>query len=293
MKQLAAIRTNKWTEEEDCLLTSLKPFFREELAVVFHNPGEEISTPIDVIDISNEWLDGAELRNVPDWGWRCGDYFYYRLREAKPEYDYYWLIEPDVFFEGPCQTFFERFSDSTEDALGLNVREMTNKESLFLRGVEYVRPMRAVFALTRLSGALIDELYSLRAQMSKLDIRPRMFPNDEIHVFSNACDDNRFNVGLLEDYAEDLICEEFFRTDPSMLLDFENEKKGLEKGYVRHPVLPRNAFISKVGKRIAQRPGLIKTLKRELQFLTSQELDLVAQAAQARIREHLKVNTGK
>ncbi len=41
-------------------------------------------------------LDAMGLYAHPEYGWRCGDYCHYVVRAARPAYDAYWLIEPDV-----------------------------------------------------------------------------------------------------------------------------------------------------------------------------------------------------
>ncbi|MGL5010113.1 MAG: component of SufBCD complex, partial [Paracoccaceae bacterium] len=121
MKSLAVIRTHRWDEDAARLCAQLQPVFGDDLAVAFHNRPADVTPPIRVADIDDDWLLTHGLRPVRDWGWRCGDYFHYRARSAFPDYDYYWLIEPDVYFTGPLQRFFRAAAEQPQDILGVAI----------------------------------------------------------------------------------------------------------------------------------------------------------------------------
>jgi hypothetical protein len=60
------------------------------------------------INFDNKDIERWGLLCSADWGWRCGDYFLYAMQDNCST-DFYWLIEPDVYFGVP-----EKFNIFTE-----------------------------------------------------------------------------------------------------------------------------------------------------------------------------------
>ena len=87
MRTLAAIRTNKWGEDEERVLGQLRPAFGDDLVVVFHDRPADLGLPLAVVDLTRGWVARQGLGIVPDWGWRCGDYAHYAARAAFPGFD--------------------------------------------------------------------------------------------------------------------------------------------------------------------------------------------------------------
>lgn len=285
MRAIAAIRTNRWSEDEERLLAALRPVFGEDMAVVFHNRSEDLMPPLPVVDIGSDWVKGAALAAVPDWGWRCGDYFYYALRSAEPGYDYYWLIEPDVHFTSPPADFFARFADVTADALGYALGSFT-RDIRFTRGLPGLSHYQAIFAMTRFSGRALDRLFAARRDLSRAPLSLRNYPNDEIFCFSNVMNDKELDCRRLEEFAGDWFEDSQFTPDPDLLYDLV--RVSASSGKVMHPVRGRDAFVSALGKRLSANTGILGRMDASIEALSAEDIERVAQISADNVRAALQ-----
>jgi hypothetical protein len=284
MRSLAAIRTNKWTEEEERLLARLRLAFGDDVAVVFHDRAGSVQPPVQVIDINGAWVARNGLFHVPDWGWRCGDYFYYALRQARPDYDVYWLIEPDVHFTSDPTPFFGRFETDRADALGYQLGPFT-ADIRFTRGLPDMARHRAIFALTRFSGRALDRLFALRRAMAGRAPSQRDYPNDEVFAFSHVAADAELTSAQIEGRAADWFEGVQFATDPDLLHDLLAETA--TAGRVFHPVRSREGFVRALGRRMAGNTGIALRMRRAVKALTDAEVEAVGQAAAQTVRQAL------
>jgi len=281
MTAVIAIRTNQWGEEQERLLARLAPVFGDRVRVVFHNRPEGLSLPLRAIDLDEAWVQANGLQLVPDWGWRCGDYFYYRLREAEPDYHYYWLIEPDVCFTSDPAGFFAAFERATEDALGYQPGPFL-ADNRFARGLGTLKPQRAVFAMTRFSARALDRLFVLRKALSQNGIARRFYPNDELFSFSNVMADPDLTCGGLEAYAADWFEGSQFATDPDLL--FERVMRTLPAGRVAHPVRNLDGFKRALGRRLGSNTGMLPAIGDTLAELDATDIDDIVHEAAAQLR---------
>lgn len=280
MAAVAAIRTNRWTEEEERLLAALRPIFGADLVVVFHNRPDDLHPPAEVVDISDNWLAAHGLAHVPDWGWRCGDYFYYALREARPAFDHYWLIEPDVHFTSPPADFFARFADAGEDILGYRLGPFA-QDIRFTRGAPGLAHYQAIFALTRFSGRALDRLFVQRQALAAGPVSVRNYPNDEIFCFSHGIADAGLSWGRLEDHAPDWFAGVQFAGDPDLLYD--QLAASAAPGRVFHPVRGRESFKRALGQRLSGNTGVLMKMRDALDLLDDADVAEIAGIAGDRI----------
>jgi len=288
MKQIAAIRTNKWTEEEERLLASLQPAFGEDLVVVFHNRPEGLEIPVEVVDISDEWVVSSGLRLVSDWGWRCGDYFYYRLRTARPEYDYYWLIEPDVYFSADTAEFFERFDGERGDALGLKPVKYKATAHRFATSLVDMDIYQAIFALTRFSGKALDHLFDKRVESADLLHGPRFYPNDELFSFSHIHAHPGMTISDLAAHASDWFEHGIFTPDPDVLYDVAKDWAA-DKSWAMHPVRGRETYKKALTTRLYSHIGFLRRHKQSLAQLNDADIEEIADKARDAILATLRV----
>ncbi len=275
MRILAAIRTNRWTEEEERLLARLTEAFGTDVVAVFHNRPADVTPPVPVIDINDAWLQSAGMAHVSDWGWRCGDYFYYALRQARPDFDAYWLIEPDVHFTSDPSAFFAAFADDGTDALGYGLGPFA-RDIRFTRGMPGIAHHRAIFAMTRFSGRALDRLFALRQKMAGERITPRDYPNDEIFTFSHVVADPDLTTGRLEARCPGWFDGAQFATDPDLLHDLL--VPSATPGRVFHPVRSRAAFVRALAKRITGNVSIVARMRFQVAALTDTEAEAVALA---------------
>jgi hypothetical protein len=285
VKTLAAIRTHKWGEDEERLFASLSPVFGADLAVVFHDRDPDLKLPLSVADINADWVRAHDLRPVAQWGWRCGDYFYYRLREAFPEYDHYWMIEPDVFFTSTPHGFFDAFSGVGDDVLGIRP-EKRKADVAFGAAIQTTERHRAIFALTRLSGRVLDTLADLRRAYCIDAPGSWRFANDETFVFSHAMDRDDITVADIVRHAPNWFDGAEFVTDPDILFDAVSGP-WLVPGKVYHPVRGRASFKAALCNRIVSRNNWLSKIKASVDELTDADIEEISGEVAAGIQARL------
>lgn len=287
MRAIAAIRTNKWTGEEERMLASLRLAFGDDVAVVFHKRPEGVTPPVDIVDLDGQWAEAQGLRLTRDWGWRCGDYFYYALRQAKPDYDFYWLVEPDLLFTGDPSGFFGAFDDDQSDLLGVDPGPFPEPDHPFLEGLAGMEPHRAIFALTRFSGRALDHLLPLRVLNGQKDVGPRAFTNDELFTFTHVAANPELSLGSLTKGAPSWFDGARVSTDPDLLLDaLEGDSTLANK--VFHPVRGKDAFKEGVAERLASRMGYLKKMGGSWAHMDDDDVEDIAARAHKRILAALK-----
>ena len=289
-RSIIGIRTNKWTVNEQRVFDALSDYWGDDIKVVFHNRPEDCEPPCGVVDINDAVIEKMQLRVIHDWGRRCGDYAYYALRQAHPDYDYYWLIEPDVFLSGDARAFFSLFEAESADVIGLDVAEF-DPNHRFATHVGNAKPMRAIFALTRFSGAAIDFAYKRRANYASKSVQPYNYANDELFMFSHTLSRDEFKLGQFRDIAPTWFLDVQFDTNPDLIDALvEQDLKGQNK--ILHPVVDRMTFARALAKRMVGRTGVLGQNKTELRALSSSELDQLADYARDELRNHLRAFEG-
>lgn len=273
MTTVAAIRTHRWGEDETRLAAQLLPVFGERLSVVFHNRPQGLTPPVPVVDMTDAWVTANGLRVTHDYGWRCGDYAYYALRQARPDASHYWLIEPDVMLTGPVADFFAVMEGQAADALGVRFGEM-NPLHRFARTMPPEMPLqRAIFAITRFSGRALDRLLALRQAYSASRVMQRNFVNDEIFAFSHLAAQPDMVLAAMADLAPAWFADTTVETDPDMLLDM---LVGRAEPGVFHPVRARASFREAVAKRAVGNTHFFAAMRPSLALLTDEDIAAIA-----------------
>lgn len=285
MRTLVAIRTHRWDEDAGRLHARLAPVLGDDLVVVFHNRPRGTRPPLPVVDLNDRWVAANGLRLLADYGWRCGDYFFYALRAARPGYDAYWLIEPDVEFTSDPAPFFAALADDRTDALGYRPVSYP-VTARFGAGVPGLAPMKAIFALTRLSGRAIDRLFALRQAYSAGPVGRKDFANDEVFVYSHVAADPELTYGDLEDRVPDWFAGVQFLTDPDLLVDWVQAHA--PAGRVLHPVRGRASFCRALAARMTANTGYLPRMRETLALLGPDALDEIAIDAAQRLRVALQ-----
>lgn len=286
-QSIAAIRTNRWGPAEERLLAQLREAFGADVDVVFHNRPADAEPSADVVDLNDAWLESQALRTVPDWGWRCGDYFYYALRAAKPAYDYYWLVEPDVLITGAAHGFFEAFKDVEDDVLGLDPEHVSDPDHPFAKSLLDIPRWRSIFALTRMSGRALDDLLTLRRENSQAPVGPRKHANDELFVFSHAMAAEHLSVGNLRDHAPDWFAGAHFDTAPDIVDRSVLDNPALA-GKVFHPVRNLEGFKTEVASRISQRMAFLEKTGDSWAYLSDADLVDIADDIHAQVLQNMR-----
>lgn len=126
----------------------------------------------------------------PQAGWRCGDYFYYTAREARPDYDYYWLVEPDVLLNmKDLPGFFAKWNEDLSDLLLIKLAEQTPGWAWYGTVAErFDTVYGCVYSVSRMSAHAIDTLRAerQRASVGMTDDKADTWPNDEAFTATTA-----------------------------------------------------------------------------------------------------------
>jgi hypothetical protein len=185
----------------------------------------------------NVRLEAMGLYPHPDCGWQCGDYFYHVARSDLPDYDFYWLIEPDVRINtDDLAGFFAQFARSTADLLAprLTFNDETwswNKE-IAATGLP---PWRCFFPITRLSGRAIDHVYATRREqgLNPAIAGRKTWPNDE-GITASALANGDFVCADLN--HDGIICHNTNSLNGVALIDPGVLARKPPDGLVYHPV---------------------------------------------------------
>jgi hypothetical protein len=276
-RTLAVIRTHRWDDDAARLCAQLQPVFGDDLAVVFHNRPAGVTPPIRVADIDDAWLTANGLRGVKDWGWRCGDFFLYRARQAFPDYDRYWMVEPDVLFTGDAAAFFAAAAALPQDVLAVNL-SLVKVLHRFGRGMPDMPLYRSIFALSRMSGRTVDSLFARRVSYSREKVAQRFFANDEVFCFSHIMADPGVTKDSLARVLPQWVDPRQVATDPDILLELLQDRA--QPG-VFHPVRSRPSFLRAVAGRVVQNCHFMAEIKPSLALLSDDELAAIAADAGA------------
>jgi hypothetical protein len=268
MRQVVAIRTHQWGEAEERLRAQLQPVFGDDLCVVFHNRPATLVPPIPVVDLTDGWLREQGLRILRDYGWRCGDYFLYALRQARPGYGHYWLVEPDVFFAGDPAAFFARADTVDGDLAGVRPAKLKPNHR-FAREMDGLAPWKAVFALTRMSAQAVDYLHAVRKEYSDRPIQQRYFANDETFCYSHIVAAANLTIADLAVAVSDWFAGDHFHADPDILIDAVIGSIGPD---VFHPVRTRAAFVRSVVGRAVASMTYLRPMRDSLALLSDEDI---------------------
>ena len=100
-----------------------------------------------------------------------GDYRFYYIRKFFPDYDYYWLVEYDVFCNAETyEGFLKKFENNNDDLLIQHIIhiENSNDDNSYTYGLDWIykteKIYRGLFPVVRLSARAIDFLYKRRLE---------------------------------------------------------------------------------------------------------------------------------
>ncbi len=140
------------------------------------------------VGFDSRTLRGLGLYAHPNCGWRCGDYFYYVIRTARPDYDFYWMVEPDVRINtNNLAAFMATFAAQKHDFLAPQFGPRNNQwgwtRTILPTGMA---PHGCLYPITRLSARAIDHMFAVRRAHSADErlANADSWPNDEVFTAS-------------------------------------------------------------------------------------------------------------
>ncbi len=217
----------------------------------------------DSVGFDDAVLAGLGLYPHPKCGWLCGDYASIVTRAARPAFDKYWLIEPDVRFNmNDLAAFFDRFAGIEADYLA--ARFGRRQENWAWAGpirAAGLEPYGGLFPVTRQSARAVDHVHAFRRSISAnpLIATPAAWPNDEATVAS-ALVAGGFTCLDFNDAGIPCHSEKTFRTigpfDDACFAPPPGD------GMIYHPVRPFDPWLKRVESRIADPVFALSRLRR-------------------------------
>lgn len=188
MRDLLILRTHRGGADVASLLAHYRETAGMDVVVAADESAGPVALPAaDKVAVDAQRLQALGLHPAPRWGHRCGDYMLYAVRVARPDYDRYWIVEPDVRLNSArAADFFAPFAADETDLLatlyGPRGPDWGNHRQI---GAVRAEVYGCLFPLLRLSGRAIDHLHAerraLHAKWRALP-KPLQWPNDESFV---------------------------------------------------------------------------------------------------------------
>lgn len=260
MKSVIAIRTHLFGDPERKLFKYLSSYFGRENVITAIQKSQKTPLVPDEYNpklVGENTLEGLYLH--PNWGWRCGDYWYYSMLSYISNYDYLWLIEPDVYFGNTDPAvYFEQFEKLRQDFISVGLGEANKNLPFFHTGKHLEgKTMSCLFGFTRIKVSVIEELYKERKRLSKSfmkigdgSLNPvKEYPNDEIFVSTVLA-----NKNLLLDRMQNLSSFDFrlFTQNGDNAMVYK-QVENLAGCFLIHPVLTEENYIAKKKKALMRR----------------------------------------
>ena len=200
--------------------------------------------------------------------WHNGDYRFYYLRKNFPDYEFYWMMDYDLFCNAPTyEGFLDKFKNNYSDLLVKSFR-ISQKDSdwMWTHGLNWiykdVEIYGSFYPVIRLSARAIDFLYKRRlehkeifknsADKDKRWIHCEVFTPTELMNGGFSCENlEEKNVALKNFYLND---ERFFlQTDNHLYHPVKSVKAEISKMQTRYDeifLLYRKVFFTSLVEKL-------------------------------------------
>jgi hypothetical protein len=266
-RSLIVVRTVRYGEQERRFVQKLKD--RNEVLIVL--AVDESRGTVEVEDHQKISLTRTSCESIGlycpiDFTWRNGDYALYLARQQFPNFENYWMIEPDVEHSFANFVAFMSVFDSTPDVdLLSGYFEPAHREwhwrgsAKRVKGIAY----RCFFPLLRMSARAIDVCRD-RRKREKYSLRSRLYwPNDEAFV-ANTVLNSGLKAADFNDVGSDVYERDSFGYTP---LNGDHGGFRKEGNRVYHPVLYGDAYQARLKRHRTATNSLIDRVGRKIQRL--------------------------
>ena len=178
MKNILLLRTNQFSKRwynilKGILDPDIYPF------IALDNKNGKISYGgIPTILFNTHNINDLGLKIAKDMQWRFGDYALYLLNSVVTEYDYIWLVEPDVYVRNTSiDSLIKSFNSESSDFICsyFDVADKNWMWSKYLHELQEDKAYKTFFPLIRISKKAVEYLYAERIKLETL-------ANDEVFV---------------------------------------------------------------------------------------------------------------
>ncbi|MBR2573843.1 MAG: FkbM family methyltransferase [Loktanella sp.] len=197
------------------------------------------------ISITDQVLADLDLTGLPEnWGWLCGDVWYYVAAPHFPDATHLCLVESDVAFAGDAAAqFVQAMLDDPTDLLAaeLGAFPATPKYSKGLATLGRDTLVGCYFPVTRCSAGAITRMFDLRRESIAKGVSHTL--NDEA-VLASVAHAEDFSFQSLNELLPDLFRRKNFYTNPPNLL--EAILRGDTTTAVFHPAVPFDLVLARI-----------------------------------------------
>lgn len=198
---------------------------------------------ISTLPLTREFVEasGLHLRESKT-GWLCGDYVLYRALEL--EWDFAWVIEPDVFFLNGAEDILSKMQRLNQDLLATHLRKAEENWvwTRALRNLIHDQDVHAMaFPFFRASRELAEASLALRQNITSLLQPGDVIPNDESILATAAFNTNASTLDIKELYEDRF---EFWSTITRVSV--EDIAECTEKPLIVHSGQSRKKFIGQM-----------------------------------------------
>lgn len=198
VKECAIIRCLSFKERERRLLDTLQAQFGVGNVYVACDTPTETSHPA-LLDLGDFIRQHQLFVAIDKLGWRCGDHCFYAAYQSDSNYDYYWLIENDVYVD--TEALEKLLAESRcrgEDLLIHNFKPLPSNATWAKHYQHYYDEPAygGFFPLVRLSNRAVGFLQSERINLAQRYDGSRFYPNDEAFVCGRLAN-NGFSCGSI------------------------------------------------------------------------------------------------
>lgn len=251
MKKIIGIRCIKYDEQTQIAYEQIKKIFPDfEIYFIVdatnQNTQESFPEYLHVEYMTNEALNELNLYyEDPRIGWVAGDYSYYLL--LKYNWDYMWLIEPDVYISPNLYNLIRNIDmDNKVDLIGAYYGERDSKWSWTNRltqSTKFNRAFWVFFPFTRLSRNLVTQALKVRQEITQTVKEKKLkLPNDESVIGSVANWKKMTTLSLKNKYPNEM---KYFNLRVRYSLADVQNKTG-----IFHPVDSPQKFDEKIIKEL-------------------------------------------
>lgn len=289
------IRTHKMDLQTEALVRGLQEVFGKSVYVVYDATNSRPNFDFcNVIEITNKDIASWQFTNVPrNWGWLCGDFFYYPALDRLPDYDSFCLIENDVVMSHAA---IERLK-------GILVENVNSAMACDLKRHDSIR-MHS-HGLTKIG---VDPHWGCQFPVSVMrreQIELMRAVRREALVLGNECELNdeavfaatvvRHDLSFKDLYSfGDVFSPDKFSTHPPFVA--RSDKWVPDDAFAYHPVIPLSKILNRIrtGERSYTHNRMQKTIRRRSprHIGASIQRAIIAKAADA-VEQTTEDNKGK
>ncbi|WP_333714981.1 FkbM family methyltransferase [Yoonia sp.] len=278
MKTVFLVRCQAFDRMARNVATSLSDAGADVVVVVDERNAVADTAPFPKISLNDAELAALDLQDLPpDWGWLCGDVWYYAARRHLPEATHFCLVESDVAFSADAAALFvDAVGSHPSDVLAaaLGPKDTAPLYSRGLQALGFDPQIGCYFPVTRCSAAAIDWMLDLRRRSIAAGVASLV--NDEA-ILCAATQTDEFSAMSLDDLLLDLFSRRTFSTNPPHLA--EAVHRYTARAGIYHPAIPLDLVLARIAT--GDRGYSRHRMRRVLRGATAAEGDLILQALDA------------